>query len=154
GVGTVAVQLAVAWGATVIGTASEANHAYVRSLGATPVAYGDGLVERVRAVAPQGVDAAFDAAGRGALDASVELVADRGRIGTIIDFAGAERLGVVGLRGGPTARTQARLNELLDLYEKGALAVHIGHRVPLAEAAEAHRLVETGHGRGKVVLVP
>jgi enoyl reductase len=154
GVGSVAVQLAVAWGATVIGTASEGNHEYVRSLGATPVTYGDGLVERVRAVAPQGVDVAFDAAGRGALDASVELVADRGRIGTIIDFAGAERLGVVGLRGGPNARTRERLGELVGLFGKGALAVHIGHRLPLAEAAEAHRIVESGHGRGKVVLVP
>lgn len=154
GVGTAAVQLAVAWGATVVGTASEGNHDYVRSLGATPVAYGDGLVSRVREVAPQGVDVALDAAGRGALDASVELVADRSRIGTIIDFEGAARLGVVGLRGGPGARTTARLGELVDLYEKGALAVHVRTRLPLAEAAEAHRIVEDGHGRGKVVLIP
>ncbi|WP_436786907.1 NADP-dependent oxidoreductase [Yinghuangia sp. YIM S10712] len=154
GVGTAAVQVAVAWGATVIGTASEGNHAYLRSLGATPVTYGDGLVERVRAAAPQGVDAALDAAGRGALDASVELVADRTRIGTIIDFAGAERLGVVGLRGGPGARSRERLGELVDLWSQGALVVHIAHRLPLADAAEAHRIVEAGHGRGKVVLVP
>lgn len=153
GVGTVAVQLAVAWGAKVVGTASEANHDYVRSLGAVPVTYGEGLAERVRIAAPQGVDAALDAAGRGALDASVELVADRARIGTIIDFAGAERLGAVGLRGGPGARSRERLAELVEAYEKGALRPHIRHRVPLADAAEAHRIVETGHGRGKVVLV-
>ncbi len=97
GVGTVAVQLARAWGATVIGTASERNHDYLRELGAIPVAYGDGLVEWVRAAAPQGVSAAFDAAGRGALEASVELVADKDRIGTVVDYPGAERLGVRGL---------------------------------------------------------
>ncbi|MCF2531865.1 NADP-dependent oxidoreductase [Yinghuangia soli] len=154
GVGTVAVQLAIAWGASVVGTASEANHDYVRSLGAVPVVYGEGLADRVRAAAPQGVDAAFDAAGRGALDASVELVADRARIATIIDFEGAARLGVAGLRGGPGARSRERLGELVDLYEKGALRLHIAHRLPLAEAAAAHRIVENGHGRGKVVLVP
>ncbi|UGQ09647.1 NADP-dependent oxidoreductase [Yinghuangia sp. ASG 101] len=154
GVGTAAVQIAVAWGAAVVGTASEANHAYLRSLGATPVTYGPGLVDRVRAVAPQGVDAALDAAGRGALDASVDLVADRDRIATIADFAGAERLGLRGLRGGPGARSRERLGELLDLWSRGALTVHIGHRLPLADAAEAHRVIEAGHGRGKVVLLP
>lgn len=154
GVGTAAVQIAVAWGATVVGTASEKNHAYLRELGATPVTYGEGLVERVRAAAPQGVDAALDAAGRNALDASLELVADRDRVATIADIAGAERLGVRFLRGGPGARTRERLGELLDLWTQGALAVHIGRRLPLADAAEAHRVVEAGHSRGKVVLLP
>jgi NADPH:quinone reductase-like Zn-dependent oxidoreductase len=154
GVGTVAVQLAVAWGASVVGTASESNHDYLRALGAVPVMYGDGLADRVRAAAPQGIDVILDAAGRGALDASVELVADRSRIGTIIDFEAAARLGVAGLRGGPGARTRERLDELVELYETGALRLHIGHRLSLADAAEAHRIVEGGHGRGKVVLLP
>ncbi|MEV7937370.1 NADP-dependent oxidoreductase [Kitasatospora sp. NPDC088264] len=151
GVGTVAVQLARAWGATVIGTASERNHDYLRDLGAIPVAYGEGLVERVRAVAPQGVDAAFDAAGRGALAASVELVADRNRIGTVVDYPEAERLGVRGLRG---PRTAARLTELVRLWEAGGLRLEIAEALPLERAAEAHRLVGAGHVRGKVVLVP
>ncbi|MER8103449.1 NADP-dependent oxidoreductase [Kitasatospora sp. NPDC094016] len=151
GVGTVAVQLARAWGATVIGTASERNHDYLRGLGAIPVAYGEGLVERVRAVAPQGVDAAFDAAGRGALAASVELVADRSRIGTVVDYAEAERLGARGLRG---PRTAARLTELVRLWEAGGLRLKIAEALPLERAAEAHRLVGAGHVRGKVVLVP
>ncbi|MFJ2808508.1 NADP-dependent oxidoreductase [Kitasatospora sp. NPDC087271] len=151
GVGTVAVQLARAWGATVIGTASERNHDYLRDLGAIPVAYGEGLVERVRAVAPQGVDAAFDAAGRGALAASVELVADRSRIGTVVDYPEAERLGVRGLRG---PRTAARLTELVRLWEAGGLRLEIAEALPLERAAEAHRLVGAGHVRGKVVLVP
>src|SRR5262249_32748878 len=82
GVGSYAVQLARARGATVIGTASPANHGYLRSLGAIPVAYGDGLVERVRAAVPQGVDAALVAASTmDALRASLELVADKQRIG-------------------------------------------------------------------------
>ncbi|MBO1416653.1 NADP-dependent oxidoreductase [Streptomyces sp. FH025] len=149
GVGTVAVQLARAWGATVIGTASERNHDYLRELGAIPVAYGEGLVERVRAVAPQGVDAAFDAAGRGALEASVELVADRDRIGTVVDYPAAERLGVRGLRA---PRTAERLAELVRLWEAGGLRLEVAEALPLEKAAEAHRLVGTGHVRGKVVL--
>ncbi|MET9396513.1 NADP-dependent oxidoreductase [Kitasatospora sp. NPDC002965] len=151
GVGTIAVQLARARGVTVIGTAGERNHDYLRELGAIPVTYGDGLVERVRAVAPQGVDAAFDAAGRGALEASVELVADRERIGTVVDYPGAGRLGVRGIRG---ERTAARLAELVGLWEAGALRVEIADTFPLQRAADAHRLVGTGHVRGKVVLVP
>ncbi|GGV12815.1 oxidoreductase [Kitasatospora herbaricolor] len=151
GVGTVAVQLARAWGATVIGTASERNHAYLRELGAVPVTYGPGLADRVRALAPQGVDAALDAAGHGALDASVELVADRARIGTITDFQGAQRLGVQFLRG---PRSAARLAELTDLWAAGGLRLEIAETFPLERAAEAHRLVAGGHVRGKVVLTP
>ncbi|MER7848270.1 NADP-dependent oxidoreductase [Kitasatospora sp. NPDC096077] len=149
GVGTVAVQLARARGAVVIGTASERNHDYLRGLGAIPVAYGEGLVGRVRAVAPQGVDAAFDAAGRGALAASVELVADRDRIGTVVDYPEAERLGVRGLRG---PRTAERLAELVRLWEAGGLRIEIAESLPLEKAGEAHRLVGGGHVRGKVVL--
>ncbi|GAA1398727.1 NADP-dependent oxidoreductase [Kitasatospora putterlickiae] len=151
GVGTVAVQLARAWGATVVGTASEHNHGYLRELGAIPVGYGEGLAERVRAVAPRGVDAAFDAAGRGALEASVELVADRARIGTVVDYPLARRLGVLGIRG---ERTAARLAGLVDLWEAGALRLEIADTFPLERVADAHRLVGTGHVRGKVVLTP
>ncbi|MBD0676131.1 NADP-dependent oxidoreductase [Streptomyces sp. CBMA156] len=150
GVGTVAVQLALTWGATVVGTASERNHGYLRELGAVPVAYGEGLVERVLAAAPQGVTAAFDAAGRGALEASVELVADRNRIVTVVDYPGAERLGVRGLRG---ERTAARLAELVKLWEAGGLRLEVEEALPMGRVAEAHRLVGAGHVRGKVVLV-
>lgn len=149
GVGTAAVQLARALGATVIGTASEANHEYISSLGATPVTYGPGLTGRVRALAPAGVDAALDAAGRGALEASVEMIEDRSRIGTIIDFDVAGRLGVRAIR---SQRSATRLAALVDLFRQGKLRVHIRQAFPLHRAADAHRLVETGHGRGKVVL--
>lgn len=149
GVGSIAVQLARLSGATVIGTASESNHEYLRSLGAIPVSYGEGLLERVNAVAPDGVDVVLDAAGRGALDASVELVANRDRIGTIVDYERAEQLGVRGIRG---PRTAARLSELVRLVEKGDLQVTVSKVFPLADAALAHVEVEGGHVRGKVVL--
>jgi len=151
GVGTFAVQIAAALGAKqVIGTASERNHDYLRSLGAVPVLYGPGLVDRVRELAPEGVDAALDAAGEEALRASVELVNDRSRVGTIASFEAASELGVLAIR---SQRSQSRLNELVRLYEQGMLRIHVSHVLPLSEAAKAHRLVETGHARGKTVLV-
>ncbi|ANY75953.1 alcohol dehydrogenase [Paenibacillus ihbetae] len=150
GFGTWACQLAKRWGAkVVIGTASEANHDYLRLLGVIPVHYGEGLVERVRAIAPQGVDAALDAAGAEALRASVELVPDRKRIRTLVAGELAGELGIPALEG---TRTADRLQELTDLYEEGAVRILIRQSYPLAMAQEAHRLVETGHGRGKVVL--
>ncbi|MEI7030546.1 NADP-dependent oxidoreductase [Streptomyces pratensis] len=153
GVGSMAVQLAAARGATVIGTASPANHDYLRVLGAIPVAYGDGLVERVRELAPQGVDAVFDAAGRGALPGSVEL---RGgtteRIVTIAD-GDAAKLGVAFSSGGggPSAE---RLAENARLAAAGELRVEVAQVFPLADAASAHALSEGGHVRGKLVLLP
>ncbi|MCP2261982.1 NADPH:quinone reductase [Streptoalloteichus tenebrarius] len=150
GVGTVAVQLARLWGATVIGTASEANHEHLRSLGAVPVRYGEGLVERVRAVAPNGVDAALDAAGEDALRASVELVADRNRIGTLVAFGLHEELGVRAIRG---QRGAERLAELAELWEKGLLRISVRRTYPLERAADAHGEITSGHGRGKIVLV-
>ncbi|MFJ5684952.1 NADP-dependent oxidoreductase [Streptomyces sp. NPDC093099] len=157
-VGSVAAQLATARGAIVIGTASPANHEYVRSLGAIPVTYGDGLVERVRSVAPQGVDAVFDAAGMGALPDSIEL---RGgttdRIVTIADQAAAE-LGVpfsAGMSGGAVAgRKHAGLAENARLAAEGALRLRIAGTYPLAEAAQAQQTSEEGHARGKLVIMP
>jgi len=150
GVGTMAVQLARVRGAQVIGTASERNHGYLRELGAVPVIYGPGLVDRVRAVAPQGVDAALDAASHGAIAPSLELVKDRARIGTIGDYAGAREHGIRMLGG---TRTAARLARLARLYADGRLRVHVQQTYPFSQAAEAHRAVETGHVRGKIVLV-
>lgn len=90
GVGTFAVQLAVARGARVIGTASEPNHEQLRSLGAEPVTYGEGLVDRVRAIAPQGVDAVLDASGRGEIPASIELAGGPSRVLTLVAFDAAD----------------------------------------------------------------
>lgn len=151
GVGSFAVQIARSRGATVIGTASEPNHDYLRSLGAIPVAYGDGLTERVRAAAPDGVDAALDAAGtEEALRVSLELVDEKDRIGAVAfnPFAGE-----LGIRRFSTERSAAQLRELTDLYTAGKLQIVIQHTYPLDAAAEAHRAVETGHVRGKIVLM-
>lgn len=151
--GSVGAQLAVARGATVIGTASEANHDYLRSLGVTPLVYGDGLADRVRAAAPQGIDAVFDAAGKGALKASIEL---RGsttdRIVTIAD-PGASELGVAFSADG-NRQFGSALAEYARLVADGRLRVRIDRSFPLADAAKAQELSETGHARGKIVLRP
>jgi NADPH:quinone reductase-like Zn-dependent oxidoreductase len=155
GVGLMAVQLAVARGAKVIATASPARHDQLRGYGAEPVAYGNGLADRVRAIGP--VDAALDLVGTDeALDTSVELVADRGRIATIAGFARAGELGIAALTGadGGQAIRDASHVELIDLAAAGALDVTVDRAFPLDEAAEAHRHLQTGHARGKVVVVP
>ncbi|MEE4540748.1 NADP-dependent oxidoreductase [Streptomyces sp. V4-01] len=153
-VGGVAVQIAVARGLTVIGTASEANHEHLRSLGAIPVAYGDGLVERVRALAPQGVDAALDGAGRGgAIADSVELTGGKDRVVSIADAVGAGEHGVRFTSGGPEEyRGGPALEEALGLLAAGRLRLPVHRVFPLDEAAAAHRESESGHVTGKIVL--
>jgi NADPH:quinone reductase-like Zn-dependent oxidoreductase len=167
GVGLMAVQLAIARGATVIATASPARHEQLRDLGAQPVEYGPGLADRVRSLAPasgrypQGsgkrIDAALDLVGSDeALDTSVELVADRDRIATIAGFGRAGELGIAvltGADGGQAIRDAAR-PELIKLAAAGQLKVTVDKVFPLAEAADAHRYLQTGHAHGKVVLVP
>ncbi|RAV13627.1 NADP-dependent oxidoreductase [Paenibacillus contaminans] len=148
--GAFAVQLAKEWGAkTVIGTASKQNHDYLRSLGAVPVTYEEGLTERVKALAPDGVDAAFDTAGGEGIHAAVNLVQDKNRICTFFAYGLIEELGLRVVRG---QRSAARLAELVDLHSKGKLRIHIRQTFPLERAADAHRLIETRHGRGKIVL--
>jgi len=149
GVGTFAVQLAQTWGATVIGTASKRNHDYLRSLGAIPVTYGEGLVDKVRSLSPKGVDVAFDAAGGSALVASVKLVENKQRIGTIVAFDLVEKLGVRPIR---SERSIARLSELVNFYMQGKINIYIRNSFPLDDVVYAHREVETGHGYGKIVL--
>ncbi|MFJ3883263.1 NADP-dependent oxidoreductase [Streptomyces sp. NPDC090077] len=151
GVGTVAVQLARSYGAKVIGTASPRNHDYLRELGAEPVAYGEGLADRVRALAPEGVTAILDGAGGEALDVSVELLENRERIGTLVGFDRIEELGILPLF---SQRSTDRLRALADLYEQGGLRIEIARTYPLEQAADAHREVETRHVRGKLVILP
>ncbi|MFC9397647.1 NADP-dependent oxidoreductase [Streptomyces sp. NPDC057027] len=157
-VGSVAVQLAVAAGITVIGSASESNHGYLRELGAIPVAYGDGLADRVRAAAPQSVDAVFDAAGHGVLPVAIELLgggeAAKERIVTIA-ATDAEEHGIVfsGVTGDPEA-VRAGLTAQARLAAEGTLAVRLAEVLPLKEASRAQELSESGHVRGKIVLIP
>ncbi|MFK0214220.1 NADP-dependent oxidoreductase [Streptomyces sp. NPDC090298] len=157
-VGSVAVQLAVAAGITVVGSASESNHAYLRELGAIPVAYGDGLADRVRAAAPEGVDAVFDAAGHGVLPVAIGLLgggdAARERIVTIAATDAAEH-GIVfsGVTGEPDA-VRRGLAAQARLAVEGALTVRLAETLPLKEAARAQEASESGHVRGKIVLIP
>jgi NADPH:quinone reductase len=158
GVGLMAVQLARLRGARVIATASERNHDLLRELGAEPVAYGEGLADRVRALAPEGVDAGADLVGTDeALEVSLELVPDKARLATIANFQRAPQLGIAVLGGmdeaGQRTRTQAR-PRLLELAAQGKLQVHIAARYPLTEAAEAYRVLKQGHTVGKIVVVP
>ncbi|MFI6336475.1 NADP-dependent oxidoreductase [Streptomyces sp. NPDC050535] len=148
GVGSVAVQLARHLGARVIGTAGESNHDFVRSLGGEPVTYGEGLAERVRALAPEGVDAAFDTIGGDTTKVSAELLAPEGRLASIADPD------VVGFGGRyyfvrPAADD---LQHLSDLAGQGVVSVHVAETFPLDRAAEAHRLSAEGRTRGKIVV--
>lgn len=161
-VGQAAIQYAVLWGATVIATASPRRFDRVRELGATPIAYGDGLAERVREVAPQGVSVILDAAGTDeALDASFELLDDRSRIATIVRGPDAAGLGIRAFSGGsPEPLTPAQqawraeaIPVTLALLAGGAFSVEFGPEFALTDAAAAQRAVEAG-ADGKVVLVP
>jgi NADPH:quinone reductase-like Zn-dependent oxidoreductase len=151
-VGSAAVQLAGARGARVIGTASPVNHDYLRSLGAEPVAYGEGLVERVLALAPDGVDVALDAAGSGVLPELIGLAGGAGHVVTIADFVGAREHGVR-FSSGEAGRALYAIGEIGELIESGRFSLPVARTFPLAEVAEAHRVSEQGHVRGKLVLL-
>ncbi len=149
GVGHLAVQIARAFGARVIGTAGERNHAYLRELGAEPVQYGEGLADRVRALAPGGVDAALDLVGGDAVEVSAGLVADQARIASIADFG-------VKARGGRYVWVRpdaAGLAALAALADDGRLTVTVASTFPLAQAASAQALSAEGRTRGKIVLL-
>ncbi|CAB4946994.1 unannotated protein [freshwater metagenome] len=153
GVGIVATQLALAWGATVVGTAGSDNQAFVRELGASPVQHGDGWEDRVRAAAPDGVDAVLDASGRGELAASVALVGGPERVLTIA-ADDAEEHGVRFSGSDEGVDVSDAFPELARRLAAGDLVLPVWRTYPLAEAAEAHRVSEAGHLRGKIVLLP
>jgi NADPH:quinone reductase-like Zn-dependent oxidoreductase len=160
GVGLMAVQLAAILGASVVATASPARHAFLRELGAAPVAYGPGLAGRVRDAAPDGITAALDLVGTDeAMDVSLALVADRARIVTIAAFARGLEAGIKVIGGAPGAdpgteiRDAARL-ELARHAGAGRLTVFVPQTFPLAEVSAAHRAIMTGHATGKIALLP
>ncbi|MFB8772652.1 NADP-dependent oxidoreductase [Streptomyces broussonetiae] len=148
GVGSLAVQLGRHLGARVIGTASESNHDFVRSLGGEPVTYGEGLAERVRGLAPEGVDAAFDTIGGETTKVSANLLAPEGRLISVadpevVDYGGRYHF----------VRPDAGdLLHLTELAEQGAISVHVDRTYPLEQAAEAHRHSQEGRTRGKLVV--
>jgi NADPH:quinone reductase-like Zn-dependent oxidoreductase len=152
-VGIATVQLARERGASVIGTASEANHDYLRSYGAEATTYGDGLVERVRDLVPDGVDRAIDDAGGGALPALVELAGGPEHVVTIADYQGAQETGVTMTGGADSKRAWYALEQVAELIEAGRFSLPVAQTFPLEQIAEAHRLSESGHVRGKLVLL-
>jgi NADPH:quinone reductase-like Zn-dependent oxidoreductase len=152
GIGSTAVQLAVARGARVIGTASAGNHGYLRLLGAEPVTYGDGLADRVRALAPDGVDAALDVAGSNVLAELIHLAKGPQNVVTLADFDGAKQHGVR-FSSGFEGHAFHALSEIGPLIEAGRFWLPVDRTYPLSDISEAHRVSEWGHVRGRLVLV-
>jgi NADPH:quinone reductase-like Zn-dependent oxidoreductase len=153
GVGSAAVQLARARGLTVIGTASPGNHEYLRSLGVTPTTYGEGLPARVKELAPQGVDGAIDASGRGALPDLIEITGDAAKVITIADPQAAQ-YGVRYASGlGGDDRAYHALPEAAEQWKQGKFSMPVARTFSLEDGPEAHRVSEEGHVRGKLVLL-
>jgi NADPH2:quinone reductase len=153
GVGTLVVQLLKLRGASVIGIASPANHAWLESHGVVPVAYGDGLPANILAAAGGAVDAFIDLYGPEYLRLAVDLGVPRGRIETIISFAAAQELGTKA--DGSTEGTSVEvLTEMAELVASGRIELPIAAGYPLDAVREAYAELEKRHTRGKIVLIP
>jgi NADPH:quinone reductase-like Zn-dependent oxidoreductase len=150
GIGSAAVQFALYRGITVIGTASTRNHDYLRGLGAIPTTYEPGLVERVRKLAPNGVNAALDIAGSGVIPQLIELVGDPSRVISVADFTAPQYGAQVSLVA--QKNPELVLVEAARLYSEGSFHVPLGKTFPLAQASEAYELCAEGHTTGKLVI--
>lgn len=151
GIGSIVTQLAVRDQVTVIGMVGAADDDVLRKLGGVPVRYGDGWGQRVHAIAPAGVDAAIDTAGRGVLPGSIDLTGDPGRVVTLVDDA-AFALGAVFTGISPGDRAEDALPLLAAMAADGQLTIPIWRTYPLGQAAQAHRDLEAGANRGKILL--
>ncbi|MEU4330951.1 NADP-dependent oxidoreductase [Nonomuraea dietziae] len=152
GVGSLAVQLARRAGATVIGLASEHNHEWLQTHGVIPVAYGDGVTDRIKAAAPSGIDAFIDTHGGGYVELALALGVAVERIDTIADFAAAAKYGVK-TEPGTNARPGAEvLAELAALIADRHLEVPIANVYPLTQVRQAYTELERRHTHGKIVL--
>ena len=153
GVGSIAVQLAKMAGAKVLGLAGAENHAWLAEHGVIPIAYGNGVADRITAVAGNKIDAFIDTFGGGYVDLALQLGVAPGRIDTIIDFAAAAKHGVKTEGNGAAASAEV-LGKLADLIETGRLEIPIAKVYPLADVREAYRDLAHRHTHGKIVLVP
>jgi NADPH:quinone reductase-like Zn-dependent oxidoreductase len=153
GVGSLAVQLAVKAGAKVIGLASKANHGWLAAHGVIPVAYGDGVADRITAAAGGRVDAFIDTFGGGYVELALELGVKADRIDTIIDFAAAAKYGVK-IEGNANAASADVLAELAGLINAGEMELVVANVYPLEQVRDAYRELEQRHTRGKIVLRP
>jgi NADPH:quinone reductase-like Zn-dependent oxidoreductase len=151
GVGVAAVQLALARGAEVVGTASAANQEFLASLGARATTYGTGLADRVRALVPRGVNRALDVAGSGVIPELVRLTGSPDRVVSIGD-ATATGHGVR-FTTGAEGRFFSALGLAASLASGGRFTMPVAQTWPLDQLAEAHRFSEGGHVRGKLVVV-
>jgi NADPH:quinone reductase-like Zn-dependent oxidoreductase len=149
GVGSATVQIAVDRGITVIGTAAAGNQDYLRSLGAVPTTYGDGWVDRVRALAPNGVDAALDIAGAGVIAELIELTGEPTKVLSIADFSAP----ALGAQVSSNAQGQvAAYDEAVRLFEAGSFSLAVTQTFPMEKASDAQAASDTGHARGKIVV--
>lgn len=153
GVGSVAVQLLRLDGATVLGIASERQHEWLASKGVIPVAYGDGLGDRLRAAAPDGIDAFIDTYGTEYVQLAIELGVPPGRIDTVIAFEKAAEVGAK-TDGSAVGTSTAVLSRLADLAASGAIEIPIAATYPLDQVRAAYEQLAQGHTRGKIVLIP
>ncbi len=153
GVGSIAVQLARNAGAKVIGLAGTANHAWLTNHGVVPIAYGDGVAERIRAASGGRVDAFIDTFGGGYVVLALELGVTPDRIDTIIDFAAAAKYGVK-TAGSSAAANATVLGELAGLIDTGRLEIPIAKVYPLDAVRDAYQDLARRHTHGKIVLVP
>jgi len=152
GVGAATIQLAVARGARVVASASQANHDYLRQLGALPVLYGEGVGERVLAAAGGPVDAVFDVAGKTPVEDLVALAPEPSQVVTIANF-NAVAAGARVTSGGGDSHPMEALALVADLLAQNKLVITV-QTFPFERAAEAYRISKDGHVRGKLVLVP
>jgi NADPH:quinone reductase-like Zn-dependent oxidoreductase len=152
GVGAATVQMALGRGARVIASASEANHDYLREIGATPVRYGQGVAERVRAAAGGPVDAVFDVAGKTPVEDLISLAPEPSQVLSIANFA-AGQAGARVTGGGADSHPMEALALVADLLAQNKLVLKV-QTYPFDRAAEAYRISQSGHVRGKLVLIP
>ena len=149
GVGSAAIQIAVARGIRVIGTASAKHQDYVAGLGAEATTYGDGMVDRVRALAPDGIDAALDIAGAGVIPDLIALTGDPAKVLSIADFSAPQHGAQVSSQG--KNRAQA-FEEAAKLYREGKLTMRVEQTFPLADASKAQTASEAGHVAGRFIV--
>jgi NADPH:quinone reductase-like Zn-dependent oxidoreductase len=152
GVGAVAVQMAIARGARVIASSREANHDYLREIGAIPVLYGAGVAGRVRDAASGPVDAVFDVAGKTPVQELLSLVSESSQVLSIANFA-AGQAGARVTGGDADSRPMEALAEVAKLLVQNKLVIKV-QTFPFDRAAEAYRISQVGHVRGKLVLIP
>jgi NADPH:quinone reductase-like Zn-dependent oxidoreductase len=150
GVGSLAVQLARRAGAEVIGIAGPANHDWLAAHGVKPMAYGDGLADRLREA---GIDALIDTHGDGYVKLAIELGVAPERINTVADFTAVQEYRVKA-EGAGAAMSAAVLAELAGLVASGDLEMPITATFPLDDVRAAFGQLEQGHTRGKIVLLP